>query len=105
LVSIYHVFSSREVAKFALLYVAPGQEDECSILKNSRGSYQYDEFVASLGWQIHLNDHTGYTGGLDASMVNDGLAIYYCSSTAEMIFHDATRMPTDSNDAKQLKKV
>lgn len=85
--------------------MAPGQEDESSILRNSAGSYQYDEFVASLGWQIHLDDHPGYAGGLDASMVTDGLAVYYCSSTVEIIFHDATRMPTDSADPKQLKKA
>ena len=88
-----------------MLYVAPGQEDEYSILKNSAGSCQYEEFIASLGWEIHLNDHPGYTGGLDATMVNNGIATYYCSSTIEMIFHDATRMPTDPNDAKQLKKA
>ena len=85
--------------------MGPGQEDEASILKNSAGSYQYDEFVASLGWQVHLDDHSGYAGGLDCTMVNEGLAVYYCSSTVEMIFHDVTRMPTDPADAKQVKKV
>ncbi|KAJ3373261.1 Ral GTPase-activating protein subunit alpha-2 [Kappamyces sp. JEL0680] len=95
---------SREVAKFALLYVGPGQEDEGSILRNSSGSIEYDSFVASLGWEVDLATHTGYTGGLEPNMVNGGRAIYYCSSTTEMIFHDVTRMPTDTTDAKQLRK-
>nr|KAJ3423045.1 Ral GTPase-activating protein subunit alpha-2 [Polyrhizophydium stewartii] len=43
---------SREVAKVAVIYVAPGQEDEQSIFRNSCGSYEYDEFVASLGWEV-----------------------------------------------------
>ena len=96
---------SREVAKFALIYVAPGQEDEGAIFRNNSGSLEYDEFVDSLGWKVDLQDHPGYAGGLDATMVTNGIAIYYCTSTTEMIFHDVTRMPTDTSDPKQLKKV
>lgn len=96
---------SREVAKFAMIYVAPGQEDEGSIFRNSSGSMEYDEFVAALGWEVALADHPGYTGGLDSTMVIDGNARYYCTSTIEMIFHDLTKMPTDISDPKQLKKA
>ncbi|KAJ2993016.1 Ral GTPase-activating protein subunit alpha-2 [Globomyces sp. JEL0801] len=44
--------SCREVAKFAVVYVGPGQEDEYSIFRNITGSIEYDEFVSSLGWEV-----------------------------------------------------
>jgi hypothetical protein len=92
------------VAKFAVIYVGPGQEDEGSIFRNSTGSIEYDEFVSSLGWEVPLLEHSGYMGGLEPSMMNNGKAIYFCNSTVEMIFHDITRMPTDTTDSKQIRK-
>ncbi|RIB08070.1 hypothetical protein C2G38_2045480 [Gigaspora rosea] len=95
---------AREVIKVALLYVGPGQENEKSILHNTNGSPLYDEFVASLGWEIELATHPGYLGGLERNATNGLTSIYYCTSTLEIIFHDVTRMPTDLTDPKQLKK-
>jgi hypothetical protein len=94
----------RDVAKVAVIYVAPGQEDELSIFKNAQGSPQYEEFVRSLGWQVNLAYHPGYAGGLDSSMVKDGLAIYFCNSMSEIIFHDATKLENQEHDPKLLKK-
>jgi len=96
---------AREVFKFALLYVGPGQEDEQSILHNTSGSEKYNEFVHSLGWEIDLTTHPGYLGGLERNCSNGLTAVYYCTSTIEVIFHDVTKMPTDPNDPKQLRKV
>lgn len=95
---------SREVVKLALIYVGPGQEEESSLLKNDIGSADYQEFVASLGWLVDLNTHGGYKGGLEANMMFEGMATYFCTSTLEIIFHDVTRMLTDPSDSKQLKK-
>ncbi|CAG8526097.1 24048_t:CDS:10 [Dentiscutata erythropus] len=95
---------AREVIKVALLYVGPGQENEKCILHNTNGSPLYDEFVASLGWEIELATHPGYLGGLERNATNGLTSIYYCTSTIEIIFHDVTRMPTDLTDPKQLKK-
>ncbi|KAJ3313951.1 Ral GTPase-activating protein subunit alpha-2 [Boothiomyces sp. JEL0838] len=95
---------SREVAKFAIIYVGPDQEDEMSIFKNETGSIEYDEFVKSLGWEINLAEHTGYTGGLDSNLVKGGICTYYCTSTVEMVFHDVTKMRIDKEDLKQVKK-
>ncbi|KAI8926778.1 hypothetical protein BC831DRAFT_211576 [Entophlyctis helioformis] len=95
---------SREVAKVAVIYVAPGQEEEYSIFRNSCGSVEYEEFVSSLGWEVDLAKHPGYLGGLERSMVNGGVAPYYCTSTLEIMYHDVTKMPTDPADPKQLKK-
>jgi hypothetical protein len=91
--------------KIGLIYVAHGQEDEQSILQNSRGSMKYNAFVNSLGWDIDIATHTGYLGGLERNLTNGTRASYYCSSSIEMIFHDVTKMPTDVSDPKQLKKV
>ncbi|KAL9549835.1 hypothetical protein MBANPS3_005021 [Mucor bainieri] len=94
----------RETMKIGLIYVAHGQEDEQSILQNSRGSGKYNAFVNSLGWEIDIATHTGYLGGLERNLTNGTRASYYCSSSIEMIFHDVTKMPTDVSDPKQLKK-
>ena len=94
---------SREVAKFAIIYVGPGQEDEGAIFRNSHGSLEYDEFVSSLGWEIDLMEHPGYTGVLDSTMVIDGIANYYCSSTVEMIFF--SRCHQDANRFSRSKTV
>ncbi|KAI8993599.1 hypothetical protein BDB01DRAFT_847455 [Pilobolus umbonatus] len=95
---------ARENMKIALLYVGLGQEDEASILQNDRGSDRYNSFVNSLGWDINIASHHGYLGGLEKNLTNGTSAVYYCSSSLEMIFHDVTRMPTDSLDPKQIKK-
>ena len=43
--------------KVAVLYVAPGQEDKLSVLRNSSGSRDFEEFVAGLGWEVsHVID-------------------------------------------------
>ncbi|GAA5798646.1 hypothetical protein HPULCUR_004051 [Helicostylum pulchrum] len=94
----------RETMKIGLIYVAHGQEDEQSILQNYRGSERYNAFVNSLGWEIDIATHAGYLGGLEKNLTNGTKATYYCSSTVEMIFHDVTKMPTDTSDPKQLKK-
>ncbi|KAI8144750.1 hypothetical protein BJV82DRAFT_606134 [Fennellomyces sp. T-0311] len=94
----------RETMKIAVIYVGPGQEDEQSILHNSQGSDMYNAFVNSLGWEVDIATHTGYLGGLERNLTNGTRTNYYCSSTLEMIFHDATKMPTEAEDAKQLKK-
>ncbi|KAJ3023285.1 Ral GTPase-activating protein subunit alpha-2 [Thoreauomyces humboldtii] len=94
----------RETVKLAVMYVAPGQEDEQSIFRNSRGSLEYQEFVASLGWEVDLTTHPGFLGGLEKSLANGNSATYYCTSTYEMLFHDVTKMPVDPDDEKQLKK-
>ncbi|KAG5461712.1 MAG: hypothetical protein BJ554DRAFT_6045, partial [Olpidium bornovanus] len=120
----------RETVKVAVIYVASGQEDEVSILRNAAGSKMYEDFVTSLGWEVmtslserrstyhtgttancllHLHGidtskHPGYLGGLERNQTNGATAIYHCTSTTEIIFHDTTRLPTDPDDPRQMKK-
>ncbi|KAJ3213934.1 Ral GTPase-activating protein subunit alpha-1, partial [Dinochytrium kinnereticum] len=94
----------RETLKIAVIYVGPGQEDEQTLLKNVGGSFEYQEFVSSLGWEIDISTHPGYLGGLERSQATGVKATYFCDSTMEIVFHDVTKMPTDPMDPKQLKK-
>ncbi|KAI1298893.1 Ral GTPase-activating protein subunit alpha-2 [Mortierella claussenii] len=96
--------SGRETFKIAILYVAAGQEGEKAILHNSKGSAAYSRFVGDLGWEVDLADHAGYMGGLEHNGSNGATAMYYCSSTLEVIFHEVVRMPTDPDDPRQVKK-
>lgn len=48
----YSYFCSRETHKFAVIYVAEGQEDKNSILSNCGGSKAFEDFVSGLGWEV-----------------------------------------------------
>ncbi|KRT80608.1 hypothetical protein AMK59_5863, partial [Oryctes borbonicus] len=94
----------RETHKVAIIYVAPGQEDKNSVLSNQGGSAAYEQFLASLAWEIELEGHTGFLGGLPRQGSTGLTAPYTATSFLEAIFHVATRMPGDSPEAV-LNKV
>lgn len=96
--------NSRETVKVAIIYVGSGQEDEQGIFRNDRGSFEYDEFVGTLGWEIDIPSHLGYLGGLERNAITGHRATYFCTSTIEVIFHDVTKFPNDPDDPKYLKK-
>ncbi|KAI4469242.1 tuberin [Holotrichia oblita] len=89
----------RETHKVAIIYVAPGQEDKNSILSNQGGSAAYEQFLASLAWEIELEGHTGFLGGLPRQGSTGLTAPYTATSFLEAIFHVATRMPGNSPEA------
>ncbi|KAG5874291.1 hypothetical protein JTB14_005721 [Gonioctena quinquepunctata] len=91
--------SCRETHKFAVIYVAPGQEDKNSILSNEGGSVAYEQFLAALAWEIELEGHTGFVGGLQRQGSNGLTAPYIATSFLEAIFHVSTRMPADTAEA------
>ncbi|ORY49997.1 hypothetical protein BCR33DRAFT_734729 [Rhizoclosmatium globosum] len=111
----------REIIKVALIYVAPGQEDETNILRNHDASLEYREFVTSLGWEVwrilkkclefnihfkvDISKHMGYIGGLERNQTAGISTLYYCDHSIEMVFHDALKMPVDAHDPKQVKKT
>lgn len=55
-------------------------------------------FVSALGWEIELESHIGFLGGL-AKQGCGSTAPYYATPFLEIIYHVATRMPTDSSEA------
>ncbi|XP_030754501.1 probable Rho GTPase-activating protein CG5521 [Sitophilus oryzae] len=91
--------SCRETHKFAIIYVAPGQEDKNSILSNQSGSAAYENFLSTLAWEIELESHTGFLGGLQKQGSTGMTAPYVATSFLEAIFHVATRMHGDSAEA------
>ena len=92
----------RETHKIAVIYVAPGQEDKTSILSNKGGSQAYEQFIDGLAWEVELASHTGFTGGLGSGCGDT--APYYATAFVETLFHVATRMPSDTEEAL-LQKV
>uniref|UniRef100_I3JN12 Ral GTPase activating protein catalytic subunit alpha 2 n=1 Tax=Oreochromis niloticus TaxID=8128 RepID=I3JN12_ORENI len=93
----------RETHKIAVFYIGEGQEDKCSILSNSAGSQDYEDFVSGLGWEVDLATHCGFMGGLQRNGSTGLTAPYYATSTVEVIFHVSTRMPSDSDDCLTKK--
>ncbi|GFG28404.1 hypothetical protein Cfor_11332, partial [Coptotermes formosanus] len=89
----------RETHKIAVVYVAEGQEDKNSILSNTCGSQAYEEFIAGLAWEVELESHTGFLGGLQRNKSTGETAPYYATSFLEVIFHVATRMPSSSQES------
>ncbi|XP_062620262.1 ral GTPase-activating protein subunit alpha-1-like [Saccostrea cucullata] len=93
----------RETHKFAVIYVAEGQEDKNSILSNCGASKAFEDFVAGLGWEVDLESHQGFLGGLQQNRTTGDTAPYYATSLTECIFHVSTRMPSGSDDAMHIK--
>ncbi|KAJ1651896.1 hypothetical protein IWQ61_007643 [Dispira simplex] len=96
--------SSRESFKFAVFYVGSQQIDETAILSNTHGSAAYDAFLLTLGWEVDLSTHSGYTGRLARNGSDGATAIYYSGASAEIIFHDSTRIPVDPGDKQFVNK-
>ncbi|XP_074517394.1 ral GTPase-activating protein subunit alpha-1 isoform X4 [Sebastes fasciatus] len=97
----------RETHKIAVFYVAEGQEDKHSILTNTAGSQDYEDFVSGLGWEVDLTTHCGFMGGLQRNRSTGQTTPYYATSTTEVIYHVSTRMPHDQdhNLTKKLRHL
>ncbi|KAJ2545909.1 hypothetical protein GGF49_000112 [Coemansia sp. RSA 1853] len=77
---------AQETIKIAVLYVGPGQWTEAEILSNT----QQDTSQAYR--KLERDGSDGKT------------CPYFFDEGIEVVFHDATLMPTDKNDIRQLKK-
>lgn len=93
----------REAHKIAVIYVGDGQEDKQSILSNTSGSQEFEDFVSGLGWEVELETHTGFMGGLSKSKATGETSPYFATSFVEVMFHVATRMPSHSEEALLTK--
>ncbi|KAK7603642.1 hypothetical protein V9T40_003641 [Parthenolecanium corni] len=89
----------RETHKIAVIYVAKGQEDKVSILSNIGGSQKYEDFIAALAWEIELESHTGFMGGLQRNKTTGVTAPYFATSFSELILHVSTRMSSSTPEA------
>ncbi|CAH2250917.1 jg10252 [Pararge aegeria aegeria] len=89
----------RETHKVAVIYVGKGQETRNEILSNRCGSSAYEAFLSALAWEVELESHVGFTGGLRGGGGGGVSAPYIATLTLEALFHVATRMPADTPDA------
>ncbi|XP_045537724.1 probable Rho GTPase-activating protein CG5521 [Papilio machaon] len=89
----------RETHKVAVIYVGKGQETRNEILSNRCGSPAYEAFLAALAWEVELESHVGFAGGLRGGGGGGVSAPYVATLTLEALFHVATRMPADTPDA------
>lgn len=98
---------TRETMKIGVIYVGPRQKTQQEILRNSRGSPAYTRFIQQLGWQVDLERHHGFAGGLDCnpkSLSNGKRTLYFANAHTEVIFHVVTMMPTMMEDHQQIDK-
>ena len=55
--------------------------------------------MAGLGWEVELETHTGFMGGLSKTKATGETSPYFATSFVEVMFHVATRMPSSSDEA------
>ena len=91
--------------KAGVVYIAPDQTSEPSILANVSGSKVYEEFLSRLGTKVRLQDAKFNTQGLDRESDMDGSDTYaWRDRVSEIIFHVTTMMPTLDHDPQCTNK-
>ena len=108
LASFFRTFDRMPVIdthKVGVMYVAPGQEHETDILRNTHGSPAYTRFLEGLGRLIYLRGQVDvYDGGLDPEI--DGEYAYaWWDDIGQILFHTATLMPTGDDPNCTSKKA
>ncbi|KAI1284840.1 putative Rho GTPase-activating protein [Halotydeus destructor] len=94
----------RETHKIAVIYVGEGQEDKNSILLNKSASKMFETFVSGLGWEIDLEKHLGFRGGLQRNKSTGSTTAYYATAMVEVVYHVSTRIPACLEDTDSLTK-
>ena len=84
--------NSRDLLSISIVFVLPGQTSASAILGNgeSSTSNQYDQFLQSLGWNVNLSSHVGFTGGLEYDPEAHPTMLYFASPTIEIAYHVTT---------------
>ncbi|KAF9460489.1 hypothetical protein BDZ94DRAFT_1311500 [Collybia nuda] len=84
--------------KVGIMYVAPGQNEESDILRNTHGSPAYTRFLEGIGRLINLRGQVDvYAGGLDPD--EDGEYAYaWWDDIGQVLYHTATMMPSSPDD-------
>lgn len=108
LASFFRTFDRMPVIdthKVGVMYVAPGQEHETEILRNTYGSPAYTRFLKGLGRLIYLRGQVDvYDGGLDPDI--DGEYAYaWWDDIGQILFHTATLMPNGDDPNCTSKKA
>jgi hypothetical protein len=85
----------RRTFAISVMYVRAGQASLHEVLTNSNCSSDYCDFIQSIGWQIEVDKHTGFSGGLVANITGP-VAPYFASFSDEIIFQVASLMPIEN---------
>ncbi|OJT12335.1 Tuberous sclerosis 2 protein -like protein [Trametes pubescens] len=108
LASFFRIFDRMPVIdthKVGVMYVAPGQQTEAEILRNTHGSPAYTRFLEGLGRLINLRGQVDvYDGGLDPD-VDGEYAYAWWDDIGQILFHTATLMPTGDDPNCTSKKA
>ncbi len=94
----------RDTHKIALVYVANGQDDQMELFYNEDASERFKQFVKSMTWEVPLNIHGGFMGGLDKNGSTGEAGPYYSDYRTEVMFHVPTMMPTSQKEPQQIHK-
>ena len=86
--------------KVGVIFVGPGQKLEADILRNSRGSADFDRFLDGLGTKVNLADaelnHQGLRAGIDGD-----LTYAWRDRVTEIVYHVPCMMPTNLDEDPQ----
>jgi len=97
-----------EYAKIGVIYVGAGQKKQNSILANNWGSTSamFKSFLESIGCFVDLScSDDKYTGKLDCNRFSNGkYSLRFFTQRFDVMYHVAPMMPTESDDAQQLRK-
>jgi len=100
-------FSTRIGEKIAIVYVNTENLDQNKILETSieQTSPVFQEFILGLGWNVDMQTHSNYSGGLDTKANLTGKSsIFYANASEEIMFHVAPLIPSSPDDEQQVAK-
>jgi len=93
----------RDTHQIGVLYFDKGQSD-LDVFENQGGSPAYQKFIKNLGWLVDLNNHTGFTGGLDPKVTGQ-IFPYFANYDSEVVFQVGTLMPNKESNTRQMHKT
>ena len=95
----------RETHKIGLIFVGRGHQTQKELFHNEKISSHFEQFLQAVGWHVDLEGkHLGFMGGLDVFGSTGKFAPYFANSSAEVLFHVPTMMPTNRQDPQQVHK-
>ncbi|KAJ9446325.1 hypothetical protein DIPPA_28362 [Diplonema papillatum] len=96
----------RDAFSIALLYVKKGQTTSAEILSNGPDgcSQDYLAFIEGLGWRVRLDQHQGYTGGVQYDPEAHPDLVYHATATEEIAFHVSTLVGLSDHEAAQEQR-
>lgn len=96
----------RESIQISVCYMRKGQTADEEVFGNIGGTFDYQEFISSLGWGVNLSIHSGFKGMLEGKR-GGMIAPYWSDYGSEVIFQVSTLLPNSDKhpDHSQKKKI